>query len=77
MSGTGAMPIPNTHTSPISLTAGKNAFLFVEMVLSAAKAVFISVAWIDRGGSASSGIFGVPERAGRELAAEFGARPDA
>jgi hypothetical protein len=67
------------HSGPlsISLTAGKNAFLFVELVLSTAKIGSMSVAWIDRGGSASSGIFGVSEQAGRELAAEFGARPDA
>jgi hypothetical protein len=43
MGGAGAMPIPNTADLPqISLTAGKNAFLSVEMALSTAKVVFIS-----------------------------------
>jgi hypothetical protein len=48
MGGAGAMPIPNTADLPqISLTAGKNAFLLVEMALSTAKVVFISGAWLD------------------------------
>jgi hypothetical protein len=78
MGGAGAMPIPNIADLPqFSLMAGKNAFLSVEMALSTAKVGFISGAWRDIDGSASSGIFRVPERAGRELAAEFGARLDA
>jgi hypothetical protein len=37
------------HSGPpsISLTAGKNAFLFVELVLSTATTVSMSVTWLD------------------------------